>query len=204
MRALCIVTLLFACTLAIQFDVPNNAMRCVSEEYYEKEVIVGKYSFPAFAHLRMSVTITAPSGDVVWQKQDAMPEETFVFTALTDGQFKFCFSDTIRRTGAPGNPRRVTITAEEQQVNPDKDAVGAAKHTIKPIEYRLRVMEKQTDDLEVEFKRFREREARHRDTSESTNSRIPSLSAVTIISLLALGALQVYYLKSYFRKKKLL
>jgi len=113
----------------------------------------------------------------------------------------------MKRPGVSGGSnlpsRRVSVTAEEKPVNVE-GAAGASKNSLKPVEYRLKVMERQTQELETEFKRYREREARHRDTSESTNTRIPSLSTITIIILICLGGWQVYYLKNYFRKKKLL
>jgi len=189
----------------LQFDVPNSAMRCLWEDYYVGQVIVGKYSIPPLAHMQMTLSITDPNGHPVWENSDASGDGTFAFTAEMDGNYKFCFRDT-RRPGAYGGntpSRRVSINAEEKQVNVEAEA-GAGKHTIRPIEYRLRMMERQTQELEVEFKRYREREARHRDTSESTNTRIPSLSTFTILILLCVGAWQVYYLKNYFRKKKLL
>jgi len=181
-------------------------MRCLWEDYYYGQVIVGKYSVPPLAHMQMSLEITAPNGHTVWENNDASGDGTFAFTAEGDGNYKFCFRD-VRRPGVSGGSnlpsRRVTVSAEEKPVNVETDT-GASKNSLKPVEYRLKVMERQTQELETEFKRYREREARHRDTSESTNTRIPSLSTVTIIILLCVGGWQVYYLKNYFRKKKLL
>jgi len=181
-------------------------MRCLWDDYTVGQVILGKYSVPPQNHMQMSLTITAPDGRPVWENQDTTGDGTFAFTADEDGNYKFCFRD-VRRPGVPVSDsapsRRVSITAEEKRVNADAEA-GASKLTIRPIEYRLRLMERQSQELETEFKRFREREARHRDTSESTNIRIPTLSTVTIFILVGLGGWQLYYLKNYFKKKKLL
>jgi len=58
--------------------------------------------------------------------------------------------------------------------------------------------------LEEEFRIFRDREEAHRDTNESTNSRIPTLSVLSIVVLVICGGWQLMYLRNFFRKAKLL
>lgn len=50
----------------------------------------------------------------------------------------------------------------------------------------------------------REREERHRDTNESTNSRVAWFSILTIVMILVQTALQITHLYGYFMKKKVI
>lgn len=78
-----------------------------------------------------------------------------------------------------------------------------AEH-LKPVELQFRKAEDKLKSISDEMGKSREREAQLRQTSETMSGRIQWFSVLSITVLLTISAWQVYYLKSFFRAKKLL
>lgn len=136
--------------------------------------------------------------------------------------------DILRGNGVAGvSTRRVEVklseaAAEEdefykQQQEYEKQANEAAKvqnvpgkedllspHDLQPVNILLIRTESQLEKLKSEFREFRARESEHRNTNESTNSRTVSFSMLTIIALVILALWQGFYMRNYFKKKKLI
>jgi len=89
------------------------------------------------------------------------------------------------------------------QAVPTKEQLLRAQD-LKPINMLLLRTEAQLEHLKSEFRDLRVREAEHRNTNESTNSRSVLFSLLTIGALVCLAAWQLFYMRSYFRKKKLI
>lgn len=121
------------------------------------------------------------------------------------------------------NTRRVEFSIDElnevspefarQQREYERQAMAASKvdtsnvvsqADLHPINLVLIRTETQLERLKNEFRDFREREYAHRDTNESTNSRTVVFSLLTISALVVLALYQGYYMRSYFKKKKLI
>lgn len=75
----------------------------------------------------------------------------------------------------------------------------AAGEKLKPTEIELRKIEEQVADIVAEMDYLRSREQKLRDTNESTNTRVKWFATGTMFLLVALGAWQVVYLRTYFR-----
>jgi hypothetical protein len=85
----------------------------------------------------------------------------------------------------------------------DYSAIAKKEH-LKPLELELRRIEDTVEMIQKDFEYMREKEAVMRDTNESTFSRVSLLSFFSIFCLLALALWQLFYLKRYFTRKKLL
>ena len=59
-------------------------------------------------------------------------------------------------------------------------------------------------ELYQELHTIRSREASHRTTTDSTNSAVVGWSSLSLVIIIVLGVYQTYYLRSYFRKKRLI
>jgi len=191
---------------AIQFDVHPGEKRCIFEDYTKGQVVQGNYKIPQVAYMQISIRILAPQReDPVWANADAN-EGTYAFTADDDGIYSFCFSDKprlgVQATGKPMT-RRITFTARDEWEMPFDDKDMVVKSELKPIEYLIKSIEDKMDKLKREIKEQRQREYRHQETTLTTAWRIPTLSSFTIFLLIGCGVLQMIYLRSYFRKKKL-
>jgi len=78
------------------------------------------------------------------------------------------------------------------------------KEHLTPLETNFQEGIKAANTILNEMKYMEKREARMRHTAESTNSKIRLFSYISVIVLLGVTFLQRTYLKSYFKKKKLM
>ena len=78
------------------------------------------------------------------------------------------------------------------------------KAQITPLEMNLEESINRAEDILEEFKFMEKRERRMRLTADSTNARVRFFSYLSVFILLGVTLVQVMYLKSYFRKKKLM
>lgn len=68
----------------------------------------------------------------------------------------------------------------------------------------MRKLEGVVKEIVDELNYLKRREARMRDTNESTNERVWWLSLMTILTLIGLGIWQILYLRAFFRRKHLI
>jgi len=68
----------------------------------------------------------------------------------------------------------------------------------------LRKLEDRIEGIFRELQYQREREEEHRNTNESTNSRVQWFSLLTILIVLATAGAQVSYLFNFFKRKKMM
>ena len=78
------------------------------------------------------------------------------------------------------------------------------KEHLTPLEMNFQEGIKAANTILNEMKYMEQREARMRHTAESTNAKIRLFSYVSVIVLLGVTWIQRTYLKSYFKKKKLM
>ena len=75
---------------------------------------------------------------------------------------------------------------------------------LKPLEAQLRRLEDLSNEIVQDFAYMRKREEEMRDTNESTNSRVLYFSVFSMVCLLSLAVWQLFYLRRYFKAKKLI
>eukprot|EP01114_Cavostelium_apophysatum_P021808 TRINITY_DN7700_c0_g1_i1.p1 TRINITY_DN7700_c0_g1~~TRINITY_DN7700_c0_g1_i1.p1 ORF type:complete len:213 (+),score=39.20 TRINITY_DN7700_c0_g1_i1:67-705(+) len=192
---------------AVRFEVPNNGVeRCIKEEFTPNTLVNAKVEIsPVSDQMHLSLRIFEGSPEqtvpnVVTESKEISSSQVFSFTSQADSEYKFCFRD-VPKGGYPTPTRVITLNLSEK--NTDLGAV-AKKENLKPIEVELKKMETSVEKLRSEFTAMKEREAVHRDTNESTNSRVAWLSILSIVIVASSGAAQVYYLRTYFKSKKLI
>ena len=75
---------------------------------------------------------------------------------------------------------------------------------LKPLEAQLRRLEDLSNEIVQDFAYMRKREEEMRDTNESTNTRVLYFSVFSMLCLLSLAVWQLFYLRRYFKAKKLI
>ena len=98
--------------------------------------------------------------------------------------------------------RLVTLELEEKDLIDYSDALRTKQ--IKPIDNKISKIEKMTQKLKKNFEYLRQREKTHRDTTESTNARVLWLMLGSVVIVSGLAVVQMYYLRTYFKSKKLI
>lgn len=78
----------------------------------------------------------------------------------------------------------------------------AKKEHLKPLELALRKLEDRVETVHKEMMYQREREEHHRNTNESTNSRVAWMSVLTIAVVLAQAGVSVWTLHGFLVDKR--
>jgi len=189
-------------SVGIQFDLSDGMPRCIHDHFKKDDVVQGEYKIPPVPSMQLQFWIENPDRNRIHNVEDGTLG-TFAFAADLDGEYDFCFLDSLR----PGFPivsqeRRVTITINLKEKQDLQDV--ANKERLKPLEQSLKRAEEVSQSIKEEMQYMREREASHRDTNEQANARVAWLSVFTITVVISSTLFQAYYLRSYFQRKKLL
>jgi len=119
-------------------------------------------------------------------------------------KYEFCF---VARS--PANPqdshhlrRRVSLKLLSGESARDYTELAKEEH-LSRLELTLRQMGDELQELLTELDVVKNREAQLRDLNERTHSTVVSYSIASCGFMIAVGMYQAYYLRNFFRKKKL-
>jgi hypothetical protein len=192
-------------TRALKFDLPAGKTICFAEEVMRDELCVGDYLVPrdeATGLSGISVHVTGPTplktgglAKVFYSKQQAH-QGKFALTGMETGSHRICFRSKATKLA------RISLTLKVGVAAKDFHAIAKKSH-LTPVEVELNKLLDSVTEIHAEQLYSRAREEELRDTNESTADRVKWFSLVTIVVLLCLGLWQIFYLKQYFRSKKL-
>eukprot|EP01116_Phalansterium_solitarium_P007851 TRINITY_DN2084_c0_g1_i1.p1 TRINITY_DN2084_c0_g1~~TRINITY_DN2084_c0_g1_i1.p1 ORF type:complete len:228 (+),score=28.85 TRINITY_DN2084_c0_g1_i1:58-684(+) len=208
MARLLVVLCLFALSQAVKVVVVPGEQKCIREEYRPDTLVSGSVKvLPAVPDLQLQFTILdSTQGTGVHENRD-VSENTFAFTTPSgqETEYQFCFLDAWKQGSAQTYNGRRTVVFEAHLGEKHRDYEALAKkENLKPMEVELMKLEDTVAQVEAEFRYMKEREARHRNTNESTNARVAYMSFASLIILVLLGLWQIFYLKQFFKAKKLI
>ncbi|XP_062326043.1 transmembrane emp24 domain-containing protein 10-like [Osmerus eperlanus] len=196
------VSILIDFSFSITFYLPVNLRKCLREEIHKDVLVTGEYEVGEQPNAKTNLKITDSSGHTLYSKEDALKGK-FAFTTEDYDMFEVCFeSKSPMGTGR----------APEQQVNLDmKHGVEAKNYEemakvekLKPLEVELRRLEDLSESIVNDFAYMKKREEEMRDTNESTNTRVLYFSIFSMCCLIGLATWQVFYLRRFFKAKKLI
>ncbi|NP_001154129.1 transmembrane emp24 domain-containing protein 10 precursor [Oncorhynchus mykiss] len=193
---------LFDFTFSITFHLPVNLRKCLREEIHKDVLVTGEYEVSEQSNAKNNLKITDSSGHILYSKEDASKGK-FAFTTEDYDMFEVCFESK-----SPLGTGRVT----DQLVNLDmKHGVEAKNYEeiakvekLKPLEVELRRLEDLSESIVNDFAYMKKREEEMRDTNESTNIRVLYFSIFSMCCLIGLATWQVFYLRRFFKAKKLI
>ncbi|XP_020356743.1 transmembrane emp24 domain-containing protein 10 [Oncorhynchus kisutch] len=193
---------LFDLTFSITFYLPVNHRKCLREEIHKDVLVTGEYEVSEQPNAKTNLKITDSSGHILYSKEDASKGK-FAFTTEDYDMFEVCFESK-----SPLGTGRVT----DQLVNLDmKHGVEAKNYEeiakvekLKPLEVELRRLEDLSESIVNDFAYMKKREEEMRDTNESTNIRVLYFSIFSMCCLIGLATWQVFYLRRFFKAKKLI
>jgi len=119
-----------------------------------------------------------------------------VFTASRAWAYEFCFSNAMARW----TPKIISFELKVDLESEKKDPLS--KSSLDPIEQTINRIRDSLDQIQKDQKYLRIREQKHRDTAESTNSRVLWFSIFESSILLGLTLGQVFYLRKVFDTKR--
>jgi len=191
---------------AISFDIVAGETKCLSEELLPEELVQGDWWLsepPGVPHKGgFSLTVKDAEGNPVFSSPSEQMRGTFAFTtSKTGGVFSFCFA--LNPSEGTYVVKRVGISLKVGVQAKDYTKVALDEHLNK-LETFVRKIEDQVSEVFQDIEYLKKREAKMRDTNESTNARVKWLSIFEIGTFIGLSLWQVFYLKNYLHKKKVL
>jgi len=185
---------------AVQFEVSSRTTKCIAEEIQSHVVVVGDYKIVHSdeAH-KLTVKVTSPYGNQLHYQEDVESGQ-FAFTTSESGNFMACFW----MLNAPPNAVLNVALDWKTGVAAKDWASIAKKDKLDGMELELRKLEEAVDSIHSEMLYLREREAEMRDLNELTNSRVAWFGIMSLFVCLGVAGWQLWHLKTFFERKKLL
>ncbi|KAK1315073.1 Transmembrane emp24 domain-containing protein p24delta3 [Acorus calamus] len=188
---------------AIWLNLPGSGTKCVSEEIQNNVVVLADYTVVAEdqseGYPTISAKVTSPYGNPL-HHQENVTHGQFAFTTTESGNYLACFWLDTHHQGRGASVNldwRIGIAAR------DWESV-AKKEKIEGVELELRKLEGAVEAIHENLLYLKAREAEMRTVSETTNSRIAWFSIMSLGMCIVVSALQLWHLKGFFQKKKLI
>lgn len=194
-------TLLFVALLFVWIIEETNGItallrpgdeECFFDESGSGEEIHGTFSV-THGETPVNVKIFNPSDLVVLDLTDTM-EDAYTFMALQDGYYTVCFKSnsnelqTIEFSLHIGDDVTVKNVMKEDHLTPISNSVNTLKRGV--------------NELNEQTKYHRNRLIRHKQTTQSTGSRITWWSLTQAAILITLSLTQTWIIKNLFEKKR--
>ncbi|KAL8061114.1 hypothetical protein ABFX02_02G067500 [Erythranthe guttata] len=191
-------------SVAIWLSLPATGTKCVSEEIQSNVVVLSDYVVISDDHTHSTPTIsakvTSPYGNNL-HHQENVTHGQFAFTTSESGNYLACF--WIDGNNQGGGDVSLNIDWKTGIAAKDWDSV-ARKEKIEGVELELRKLEGVVEAIHENLLYLKSREAEMRIVSEKTNGRVAWFSIMSLGVCIVVSASQIWYLKRYFQKKKLI
>ncbi|KQK83570.1 transmembrane emp24 domain-containing protein 10 [Amazona aestiva] len=149
-----------------------------------------------------NLKITDSAGHILYAKEDATKGK-FAFTTEDYDMFEACFESKLP-VGTGRMPDQLVILDMKHGVEAKNYEEIAKVEKLKPLEVELRRLEDLSESIVNDFAYMKKREEEMRDTNESTNTRVLYFSIFSMCCLIGLATWQVFYLRRFFKAKKLI
>ncbi|KXS18126.1 endoplasmic reticulum vesicle protein 25, partial [Gonapodya prolifera JEL478] len=209
---LTVVLLLATSVHAVKFELEGyhaagaQNRRCLSQFVGRNVLVAGKVWVGPGVDQKVDIEIrdNSPHSNQYFKKLDANNDLKFSFTTHSHADVEFCFTNVLREGVQPHPALKRDIHLQVEVGIEAEDMSEIAKtEKLRPAEVELRRMEGVVKEIVDEMEAMKEREAKMRDTNESTNDRVKYFSILSVVVLVGLGVWQIWYLRRFFQTKKL-
>ncbi|KAK9770696.1 hypothetical protein AB5N19_00296 [Seiridium cardinale] len=194
--ALLLSASLFQAVLGHNIQLPAHGRECFHEQLRKEDKMtvtfqVGDREFGSAGNLDIDFWIQNPTG-LYETYQKTVSNGDFSFDARHDGKFTYCFGN--EHWGANSkevsfNVHGIVYVAEHEA---DKD----------PLESEVRKLSELLESVKDEQSYIVVRERTHRNTAESTNSRVKWWNLFVIGMVIGESVFQVWWLRRFFEVKR--
>ncbi|CAH8289932.1 unnamed protein product [Eruca vesicaria subsp. sativa] len=191
---------------SMRLDLESGTTKCVSDDIKINYMTVGTYSvvnsneahhLPA-SH-KIHVTVASPKGHTQHHAQN-VESGKFLFTAVETGDYTTCFIAPAFRP-----PAKFAVDFEWKSGVEAKDWTNIARRgQINMLEVEVSKLLDVTDSIHDEMFLLREREREMQELNRSTNWKMAGLSIFSLLVTLSVAGIQLWHLKSFLERKKLL
>ncbi|KAF7846504.1 hypothetical protein BT93_L4226 [Corymbia citriodora subsp. variegata] len=187
---------LFTTTLAHNIQLKAHSRECFHEELHRDDKMtvtfqVGDREFGGSGNLDIDFMIQDASGNYITH-QRAVSSGDFSFDATTDGKHMYCFSNEAWSSQS----KEVSFNVHGVVYVPESDAPSD------PLDAAVRELSNLMAQIKDEQAYIVVRERTHRNTAESTNTRVKWWSVFQLGVLVGEAGFQVWWLKRFFEVQK--
>ncbi|KNE64819.1 hypothetical protein AMAG_10154 [Allomyces macrogynus ATCC 38327] len=216
LAVLAILALAASTASAVKFELPalqpgtvDKNQRCLSMYIGRNVFVRGEYEIGPGEHQQIDVHVSDAGmhQNQYYKRQNAATGKgKFAFTTQDHAEVSVCFTNTLTDgfQPSPTLTRNIALTLDTGAEAVSDDAFDDKTNHLLPVEIEMRRLESVMEEIVDEMEYLKAREARMRDTNESTNSRVMWFSFISIATLLIVGAWQIFYLRKFFQAKKLI
>ncbi|KAI4387517.1 hypothetical protein MLD38_005344 [Melastoma candidum] len=191
---------------SLRFDLRSGQTKCISEDMRSNAMTVGKFSvinpsdiLPLDDSHRISLRVTSPRGNS-YHTFELVTTGQFAFTAIEAGDYMVCFS-------VPNHDPVISMSVDfdwKTGVAAKDWSSIAKKDQLYYMEIELNKLNDTIHHIHQEMFYLREREEEMQDLNKATNSKMAWLSFLSLCICLSVVGLQLWHLKTFFEKKKLI
>ncbi|XP_074358954.1 transmembrane emp24 domain-containing protein p24delta9-like [Apium graveolens] len=205
-RTIILVTMIWCSPLvgAMRFDLKSGTSKCITEDIKSSAMTVGKYNVitdlqPAPDTHMITIRVTSPYGNN-YHYADHVDSGTFAFTAAESGDYMACYWAVDHKP-----PVTLSIEFDWKSGVAAKDwSKVAKKGQVEVMELELKKLFDSVTSIHEEMFYLREREEQMQALNRSTNSKMATFSFLSLLVCLSVAGLQLWHLKTFFERKKLL
>ncbi|XP_058772512.1 transmembrane emp24 domain-containing protein p24delta8-like [Vicia villosa] len=196
--------------MRFEFDLAHDKVgRCFSEEIEKiNSMVIGNYSIvnsnkdkPLPPNYTMNVQVYPPQGTVAYHVAERVQAGQFAFTAYQKGRYAICFMDT-------SVDREVTFRVDFEWKTGVPTASGhhkiAKKSDLDWLALEVQTMHDTALAIKEEMTYLLERNTEMIQLNWITDNRLFLLNFVSFFVCLLVAGLQVWHLKTFFEKKKII
>ncbi|KAG2190995.1 hypothetical protein INT46_011277 [Mucor plumbeus] len=213
-NVLLIISSILALVSAIKFDLPavthdrfSEGTKCLNQYVAKDTLVLATVNVGEGYNQRVELEILeeGETRNVYTKKTNVNGELRNAFNTNNDGEVMVCFTNVLDDGFQEGPQYKRTI---ELQFSVGAEAADFKKianaEKLDPLELELRKLETVVKEIVDEMNYLKRREAKLRDTNESTNERVKWFSILSLFTLFALGTWQILYLRRFFKRKRLI
>ncbi|KAL1953546.1 hypothetical protein VTO42DRAFT_2602 [Malbranchea cinnamomea] len=187
---------LFGATSAHNILLRAHSRECFHENLHRGDQMTvtfqtGDREFGGSGNLDINFWVDSPSGRRQYSK-NAVSSDEYSFTADRDGKYIYCFGNEAWSS----NSKEVSFNVHGVVYVPPSEMPSD------PLEAEVRKLSEELAKVKDEQSYIVIRERVHRNTAESTNSRVKWWSIFQLVVLCAEGLFQVWWLKRFFEVKR--
>jgi len=171
-------------------DVKASKKECFFEDLHVNDKMTVTYQVDEGGHLDIDFWLDDPSNDTI-QKYPKSSTGTVSITAEIDGRYTYCFSNEMSTL----QDKVVSFNVHGVIYVPDDGTIAPIEREVRDLAVGLQAVKDEQEYIVV-------RERRHRETAESTNSRVMWWSIFQAVILFCVCGWQIYYLQSFFEVKR--
>ncbi|ETS64866.1 hypothetical protein PaG_00837 [Moesziomyces aphidis] len=167
-----------------------HSSECFFEDLHNGDQMTLTYQVGGGGHLDIDVVLYDPKSRALF-KQDRKDTGTYSFTAQDDGRYSYCFSNEFSTV----SDKTVSFNVHGIIYVPDEGDMLPIEREIRGLAAGLQAVKDEQEYLVI-------RERVHRNTAESTNTRVKWWSIIQGFILIAVCSCQVYFVKRQFEVRR--